>query len=351
MMILTNCLSRTDDEGSLKVARNLIGRLKKANPEICVVSCAAEANGCDVHLPANKLLLNHRLAAFLHKRCEPVVYLPAFARMLPTALRIWMLSRYTQQPIWALLVMRSPMGRMARFLLKRSKANVLVLSAAARKEYSEVMGEERVAYLKTGVDVNRFVPVDAQAKQELRKKYGIPLDKRVVLHVGHMTRGRNVLELLKLDEAFHGVLAVSASTKAQQDEAVRAQLEEMPNLTIIDEYVPRIEELYQLADVYLFPVEECCSCIDVPLSALEAASCGLPVVTTAYGELAELVGKPGFALLDSMEETRLNALLHQACETGESGRAAVMEYDWNLSVEELSRLVGTAKKTSRGVNE
>lgn len=334
MIILTNCLTEVADEGGLKVANSLARRIKAADPSVTVVSCGSGAAGSDQHFPANKLLLNAGLVRFLHSSREEVLYIPAFARMLPTALRIAVLSMYTRRKLRTVLVMQASIGKLAGLLLKLSGTEVIALSEDAWQSYRAVIGE-RAIRLRTGVNTKKFAPVDAQQKEALREKYGIPVDKPVVLHVGHLTAGRNLNQLLKLNDDFHIVLVVSSFTLNVKDDELRQQLLARDNVTLIEQYLPAVEEIYQLSDVYFFPVVKAGNCIDVPLSALEAASCGKPVVATGYGELRELMDQPGFYRIDSFEAEALNGLLHRAAEDGVSPRASVLPYDWDCAVENL----------------
>ncbi len=331
MIILTNSLTRIVDEGAAKVANSLIRRMKQADPKVTVLSCGAEADGSDLHIPANKLLLNARLASVLWRSGEVVLYVPSYARMLPTAARVLLLSLYTRRKLRVLLPMKSPMGKLPRWLFRHSGAEIICLSADARDFYCGEIGG-KVQYLRTGVDTERFKPVPKEQKAELRRKYGIPVDKPVVLHIGHMTEGRNIGLLTQVDASFHAVLVVSAQA---EDDVLRTTLCACPNLTLIDTYQPHIEELCQLADVYLFPVQKALHCIDVPLSALEAAACGVPVVTTAYGEMKELLGREGFYALTDMTPEALNAQLKQAVQEGKNPRNAVLPYDWTNAVKTL----------------
>lgn len=332
-MILTNSLTHIVDEGAAKVANSLIHRMRAADPSLTVVSCGAEGDGCDAHIPANKLLLNGRLAALIHGRQEHVLYVPSYARMLPTAVRMLILSVYARRRLSVLLPMRSPMNRLARTLMRWSGAEIICLSADAEAFYRRELGG-KVQYLRTGVDTARFIPVSTERKAELRRKYGVPADKPVVLHVGHMTAGRNIGLMAQVSDDFHAMLVVSAQT---EDAVLRATLAACPNLTLIDTYQPQIEEIYQLADVYLFPVEQALNCIDVPLSALEAASCGVPVVTTAYGELQQLLAAEGFYHLPDTSPETVNTMLRRAVKERKNPREAVLAYDWSGAVETLLR--------------
>ena len=334
MIILSNCLTQTADEGSVKVANNLIKWIKKSAPETLIVSYERQSPLSQRHLSLNKLLLNRSLIKLLRQEKKPVLYIPFPAGMLPTALRIFVLSRFARWDLQVMITMQGSMNKMAQWLIKASGAKVMAISQSTWEVYRDLIGQ-RALQLKTGVDTERFCPVEPAHKTALREKYGLPQGENIVLHVGHLKAGRNIGHLLNLDEKWHVLLVVSTWKASQQDAALRSALEQKQNLTLIDEYQPNIEELYQLADVYFFPVVDARHCIDVPLSALEAAACGIPVVTTPYGEMKELIEKDGFYKIESFEPAKLNALLHKAVAERKNPRQSVLEYDWNMAVEKL----------------
>ena len=208
--------------------------------------------------------------------------------------------------------------------------------AEAEEFYKAIVGEKRVFYLKTGVDTQKFVPVSKEKKDELKEKYG--LDSRpVILHVGHLNRGRNVAQLMKLDKKYQILLVLSTLTKNERDTELENELRKNPNIRIIDEYIPDIEEIYQLSDAYFFPVVEQGKCIDVPLSAMEAASCNKPVITTGYGEMKQFRGMEGFYFIESFDEKDLNALIEKALSREDAhSRSSVLDYDWDNAVMRLT---------------
>jgi len=72
---------------------------------------------------------------------------------------------------------------------------------------------------------------------------------------------------------------------------------------IITDYLEKIEELYQCADCYLFPVFSDGACIEVPLSVFEAMACNIAVVTTKYGDLPNLIKEQdGFLYAETTDE-------------------------------------------------
>lgn len=336
MLILTNCLTETPDEGCLKVVNSLVKRIKAARPDVKVISYERRSGLTDVFWELNKLLLNVRLITTLWKEKDPLLYLPFPARKTAMALRVFLLSLWTRRRLQILLVLKTEIGRLGRFLLRCSGVQILVLSAEAAEFYGDIVGDARVRYIKTGVDTNRFTAATDQRMQMLKQKYGLDLQKKVILHVGHLKDGRNVSQLLKIDPGFQVVLVTSTLTRGEQDAQLEAELRSKANIRLIMEYIPEIQEIYQLCDVYFFPVVQEGNCIDVPLSCLEAAACNKPVVTTEYGEMSRFHGKPGFFYMKDMEAESINRLISQAlCCADPDTRSVVLEYDWSNAVNML----------------
>lgn len=334
MIILTNCLAEKTDEGCLKVANSLIKRIKEAHPETMVVSYDSSSEQSDCHLKLNKLFLNSRLIRLLNRKREKVLYIPFSSNTRASVIRTWILSVFCRCRVEVLFVLQHPMDRLSKKILQLSGARVITLSRSACSFFQKEVGCE-ATYLKTGVDTGKFRPVSQKEKSALRRKYGIGDSEKIVLHVGHLKEGRNVGQLLKIGEEYHVILVASTLTKNERDDRLRSALEKKTNIRIIDTYVERIQELYQLADVYFFPVQEQGNCIDAPLSALEAAACNLPVVATPYGELKELLGKDGFYELTSFEQEQLEGLLRHALEERGAPRNWVLEYDWTIAAKTL----------------
>lgn len=334
MIVLSNCLAEKTDEGCIKLAVSLVKRIKRQRPDTVVVTCGeAEAVG-DLHFPVNRLMLGRGLVRFLLSRRESLLYIPSVARARAMAARIFCLSLFARRGMKVVLVMQYDTDALSRLLLRLSRAELITLSRESFEYYRGIVGE-KASQLKAGVDCERFVPVTAEEKLRLRENYGLPADKPIVLHVGHLKGRRNLGALRAVDGRYHCVLVLSGYSPEAREEQLLHELRTQANLSIIDSYQPHIEELYQLSDVYLFPVQTRHGCIDLPLSALEAASCGIPVLCTAYGELRELVGKGGFYEIESFEPESLNALIDRAIKEKKDTRKFALEYNWTAAVEKL----------------
>lgn len=333
MLILTNCLIKNADEGCVNIAYNLIKRIKAAVSDVKVVSYERTSELTDVQMELNKLMLSIPLIKLLRKE-KKILYIPFPAKMIATAIRIWILSRFCKD-LSVLISMHDGIDKLSGLLLKSSKAKLFVLSESAYKDFESFAGE-RVVHIKTGVDTEKFVPVSPEKSRELKIKHGFSPDKKVILHVGHLNEGRNIGELLNINDDYQILLVTSTLTKNEQNNELKNRLQSKSNIRIIDDYIPDIQEIYQLSDAYFFPVTQSGHCIDIPLSCLEAAGCNLPVVTTSYGAMNEFKGKKGFYHIDSFEN--INEIIKNALSVNEvSSRESVIEYDWNNAIEILSR--------------
>ncbi len=333
MVIISDCLINKTDEGSIKVASSLAKRLQKAGKAFLISD--VESDFADKCISANKLFSNREVYDAISEGDGPVLYIPFSSNSKGGILRTFFLARKSKRAVYSLFALRHPMPFFLRLVLKLSGARIVVLSKESYDYYNDLF-KGNVLYLKTGIDTTRFVPASSQERSEIRKKYGYDDNDRIVLHVGHLKKGRNVDKLLEISEEYKVLILVSSVTV--KDEELEKEFRKRANVQIIDTFVPDVQEVYQMADAYIFPVEEESNCIDVPLSVLEAASCNLPVICTRYGELKEFEGKEGFCYIQGVNGEKLNSALQKVIGLKCNNREAVLDYDWNNAVEILGKL-------------
>jgi glycosyltransferase involved in cell wall biosynthesis len=122
-------------------------------------------------------------------------------------------------------------------------------------------------FLLNGVDTDRFVPVSSLRKSELREKYGFDRNKFIILHVGHIQKNRNISILEKLQNEDTQVVIIGSSS-TPVDATISDKLT-LVGCKIITDYLKNIEEVYALADCYVFPVTDRFNCVETPLSVFE----------------------------------------------------------------------------------
>ncbi len=196
----------------------------------------------------------------------------------------------------------------------------------------------RTEFLPSGVELEKFVPASPERKKELRQKYGLGQEKFIILHCGSFRKWRNVQILTRLQKGDNQVIVVGNSTKVEED--VYRELQQGNCLTWKD-YIENVEEVYQLADCYVFPTLDKRGSIDLPLSVLEAMACNLPVVSTRFGALPRVfTSGDGFFFANNDEE-----LLREVEKVGGGTlslktREKVMPYSWQSITRRLEEIYG-----------
>jgi glycosyltransferase involved in cell wall biosynthesis len=163
-------------------------------------------------------------------------------------------------------------------------------------------------------------------KRKLRIKYGLDVDQPVVLHVGHLEPDRNLTALTALPSAGMQVVVAGSLYMGIHEELITRL--ESAGLIILRGFQPHVEELYKLADCYIFPLPPGNS-ITMPLSVLEAMACNLPVITTRFSGLVQAFAQGnGIRYLES--EENVLEVVHEVLRSGMPvlTRDLVIPYSW-----------------------
>lgn len=193
-------------------------------------------------------------------------------------------------------------------------------------------------FLPNGVDIERFRPVSTNEKNRLRDALNVPQDKFVILHLASLTTERNLGIFVQLQEdSSNQVIIVGREHEAVDDNAIDKL--EASGCVVWIRHFPNIEQLYALADCYVFPVLESGGCIETPLSVLEAMSCNLPVVATRYGALPRLfTDENGFLFANNFQETSRCIQRIKSGGLSIKTRATVSQYSWENTAKRLKQI-------------
>lgn len=227
----------------------------------------------------------------------------------------------------------------------------MTVSHSSARDLKEILGipDNKIDVVTEAADPV-FRPIDNPvAATEARTRFGIPADARLLVHVGGMNAHKNILGLLS---AIPGVarrrpdvhLAIVGSTAGtgfwDNVPELRAFIDDTPGLAdhvTFTGYIPDagLVELFAGTDALVFPsLWE-----GFGLPAIEAMSCGVPVLASDRGSLPEVVGNAGLffdpedrvsietTLLRFLEDDQLAACLRMAT----LPRAA--EFTWDAAAE------------------
>jgi glycosyltransferase involved in cell wall biosynthesis len=196
-----------------------------------------------------------------------------------------------------------------------------------------LLNEINTYILPPAFDIDRFSVATENEKIQLRRKYKIPLNKRVVLHVGHVRPTRNVSTFINVQRLKDVQVLIVDSTSTPQYGGLNEKLRK-EGIVIFHRYIPDISEIYKLSDIYVFPVKDEIASINLPLSILEAMACGLPIITTRFGGIeGYFKDDNGFRYFNTEDE--LIKLISQLEMNGKSNREKVKEFTWERLVNDM----------------
>lgn len=229
-----------------------------------------------------------------------------------------------------------------RLLSGMLKPDIVFVQSERQRKLLEGMFQ-RLVFVPNGVDVSRFKPMDEGARKAMRASMGIDESEFMILHVGNLREGRNldVLARLSREPGFRVVL-VSSTTVGLRSARLATTLR-AAGVKIIEDFVPRIQDFYGASDCYVFPTTETGRAIEIPLSVLEAMACNVPVVSTPYGGLADILNanewlrfaeNPEAVERNVHEVRRLHRGLGSGCDT----RNQVLSLSWERIVDRINGL-------------
>lgn len=339
MIFITDIIKKPADEGSKVAVCNLIYNFqKKYSCEIVTVGCNLELPFVVKNFQLNKLLFKLVFYRYIaHLDSDRVVYIPSQSITSATFIRAKLIgflaskkvSILSLQPVkytWFVKIIW-PVIRPEHVLTQSSRSGKILKSLGVK-----------TSLLPLGVADKKFYPCDSHNKKKLRRKHSLPGAGRILLHVGHIKRSRNIEWLIEIKRKLPCVtILVIGSTTTVQDIELRVTMEEA-GVIIMREFLPEIEEIYQLADYYVFPVLKYDAAIETPLSVLEAMATNLPILTTPFGSLPEAFQEDEhFKFVYSPKD--IVAALKKGFSNKCNNREKIRPFTWNTIADKLHEMI------------
>jgi glycosyltransferase involved in cell wall biosynthesis len=341
MIIITDLLKLPIDEGAKKTVLNILIHLKKrVNCYIFAINSTSCFSLIDEIIIVNRLLISIRLISRLKKIPDnKVLYIPESSLTLATFFRAFLLNVLANKKIFILALQPRKYSTLGRYIVKYLQPECVIIQS---REYSDYLSKLGITncILPLGVDLEKFQPVTTVIKNRLRIKHGIDINKPVILHVGHIKETRNIKWLIEIKKELpdHEIIIVG-STYSNHDAYLLQQISRT-GIRIFDTFLPDIQEIYNLSDYYIFPVERYDAAIGTPLSVLEAMACNLKIFTTRFGSLPDFFNSDN-SLYYISSSREIISLLKRDKANVVNNQSKVLSFSWdNIAKQLLDMIAG-----------
>jgi glycosyltransferase involved in cell wall biosynthesis len=229
------------------------------------------------------------------------------------------------------------------------EADKIIVVSNAIKNYTLSLGAdpEKIEVIHNGVDLNRFRPL-AKIKDEMRQKLGISRDATVVLSVRRLVYKTGIdtlIESAKIAIRKNPKIFFIVIGKGPEYENFKEKISKLgiqKNLKLMgfvsDEELPLY---YNVADFFVLPSK---SGEGLPLVALEAMACGLPLIATDVGGTSEVMNKKYGKIVPPNSPIALAEAIIDFSQKDLSAirnelRAMIeQKYGWDKNVEKLNEI-------------
>jgi glycosyltransferase involved in cell wall biosynthesis len=208
--------------------------------------------------------------------------------------------------------------------LLRRAAGFVAISAVIEREYlAQGVPPERIVRIPNSVDVIRFAPVDAAARDALRDRLGISRDRRVATYTGRLVTTKGLPSLVRAwrmvatrhPEALLVLVGSGGVSMQNCEDETRRQVRRsgLEGCVKFTGSVENVHEYLQASDLFVFPTER----EAFGISVIEAMACGLPIVTTGVDGIQDVV-RPGVdsLVVPPRDDEALAAAILQALDGG-----------------------------------
>lgn len=287
VLLITEYLNPPYDEGIKKTVYNLFLALDKAYELKVICRNGFQKVNID-EVQTNKLFYSGTLKNKIQSyQPDTLIYFPFASSTFAGYLRFFVLSKFTKTSKNVFFALQpKKLKSWQKLILRFIKPNMaLTPSPELHQLWNSLQVRNQLIPLQTNLGI--FKPLKSNNKEALRAKYNLPEEAFIISHMGHLNEGRNLQSLIPLQKAGYQIVVVGSSSTPKDSlgpESLKKELSQA-GIIILDGYIENIEEIYQLSDIYIFPVVHKTGSIGMPLSIMEARACGIPVVTTNFGSL------------------------------------------------------------------
>jgi len=199
-------------------------------------------------------------------------------------------------------------------LLRRADAFVAISSVLRQELEDHGVDPAKTCIIANGVDIQRFVPANPADRERIRRTIGLPLDHKLIVYTGRLVSYKGLPRLLRvwqnLTVSHPDVQLVLVGEGSEDIHNCEAELHRFVEENALGDQirftgmVEDVADYLRASDAFVFPTEE----EAFGLAAVEAMACGLPVVSTRTGGLADFISEENGAIAFESDDELRNGL-------------------------------------------
>lgn len=176
------------------------------------------------------------------------------------------------------------------------------ISDCARQ--SRIFGDKDVVTIPNPIDTDVFIPKNSNQKKEIRKRYGLPDDKMIILFAAAKVTNNPIKGFSYFADAVNMLPAeqyeILVLGKSDGEDVLRQKINLRIHYAGFVDQAEQLRDIYNAADLLVAPsLQE-----NYSNTVLESLSCGTPVVAFHVGGMGELVETGVNGFLSGPKDTR-----------------------------------------------
>ncbi len=252
--------------------------------------------------------------------------------------------------------------KIEKLLLNKSDIVVVTTEGDKKNIVSKGIQHDKIKVIFNGADTTIFKPLDTSNKINIKKKSGIPTDKKIITYFGSFNFGMNDLEILSevlqqmqsKKDIFHFISIGEGNIKKDFLDKIKDKINytDFPSLATHD-----VAEIVSISDLVLIPRKkiETNTGGNVPVKSYESLAAGVPCILSVNenDESSEIFADKEFVILiragevsDLKEALQTSLRMENLEELGKKGREFVIQnFDRKKQSEKLVKIIEELEKS------
>ena len=198
------------------------------------------------------------------------------------------------------------LSKIERYLLKNSDKIIVTAEGDKKNIVNKINNSAKCEIIYNGADAEIFKPIDKAEKIDIRNKYNIPIDKKVIIYFGSYNHGMNDIEILGkflthekfISKNIH-FLSIGSGDKLKS--LIQKIEGKISYTSIFSLPMEEVSELVAASDVSIIPRKNIKKDTggNIPVKCFESWASGIPVLLSNIedAEVADIFKKCGSGVL------------------------------------------------------